>query len=225
MEQHSKSESDTELRGHLNSLYHERQNPFYVRFRSTHPNVSFPFTDLPTSEHLEYEMLSEYNFFRILKMFRSDENPFVTEKHKNETMLVDHVDFWLNYLLYSPKHGGCNWLCRMKGTNEYVGDNKPIRTVGGITYGESNRMCQIGYATCEEYRNRNLTSEAVRQMLDSAFGKLNLLHIYATTDADNVNSRNFLQKLGFRPTKEKHVDFLLQREDFYTSEDATKKNL
>ena len=224
MEQHSKSESDTELRGHLNSLYHERQNPFYVRFRSTHPNVSFPFTDLPTSEHLEYEMLSESNFFHILEMFRSDESPFVIEEYKDETLLVNHVDFWLNYLLYSPKHGGCNWLCRMKGTNKYVGIIN-LYELSMESHGESNRKGQIGYATCEEYRNRNLTSEAVRQMLDSAFGKLNLLHIYATTDADNVNSRNFLQKLGFRPTKEKHVDFLLQRKDFYTSEDATKKNL
>ena len=56
---------------------------------------------------------------------------------------------------------------------------------------------ELGYWLAEEYWGQGVMTEAVRQICREAFGRFDLLRIYAEPFADNQGSRRVLEKAGF----------------------------
>lgn len=56
---------------------------------------------------------------------------------------------------------------------------------------------ELGYWLAEAYWGRGVMTEAVRRICQEAFGKFDIVRIYAEPFADNIGSRRVLEKAGF----------------------------
>lgn len=63
---------------------------------------------------------------------------------------------------------------------------------------EDGRQAQIGFTLARAYQGQGIANEAVKTMLDHAFGAWNLHRVCATTDCLNTGSIALLERLGFR---------------------------
>lgn len=59
------------------------------------------------------------------------------------------------------------------------------------------KSAELGYWLAEEYWGQGVMTEAVRRICREAFGRFDLLRIYAEPFADNQGSRRVLEKAGF----------------------------
>jgi ribosomal-protein-alanine N-acetyltransferase len=69
-------------------------------------------------------------------------------------------------------------------------------TLGGIDW--ENRRAEIGFAPARTSWGQGLMPEALRALIEHAFGPLNLHRIEADVDPRNEASVRLLEKLGFR---------------------------
>jgi ribosomal-protein-alanine N-acetyltransferase len=66
----------------------------------------------------------------------------------------------------------------------------------GIIRG-SLQSCMVGYFVAEARSGRGLATQAVREVLDVAFGELALHRVEAGTAVDNLTSQRVLERNGF----------------------------
>ena len=59
------------------------------------------------------------------------------------------------------------------------------------------KSAELGYWLAEEHWGRGVMTEAVRQVCQEAFGRFDILRIFAEPFADNLGSRRGLEKAGF----------------------------
>jgi aminoglycoside 6'-N-acetyltransferase len=60
------------------------------------------------------------------------------------------------------------------------------------------RQAEIGFTLACEHQGRGLAAEAVRRVLDFAFGELGLHRVAAITDARNAAAASLLERIGMR---------------------------
>src|SRR5205085_7233095 len=60
------------------------------------------------------------------------------------------------------------------------------------------RQAEIGFTLAREHQGRGLATEAVRRLLDYAFGELGLHRVVGVTDARNHAAAALLRRTGFR---------------------------
>jgi ribosomal-protein-alanine N-acetyltransferase len=77
-------------------------------------------------------------------------------------------------------------------------DNRVIGLVGLGSWSRHHHRAEVGYDFAHAYWGQGLGSEAVKAVLRFGFEHLQLHRIYASTIADNVESVNMLEKLGFQ---------------------------
>ena len=94
----------------------DKSQYFLKHFREQHPKPYNNFTNLPDSENLSYEMLSLENQEAVPKMFEAENNLFVIAEYKDKDAFASYTNYHLNYNRFSPKHGGCDWLFKLKET-------------------------------------------------------------------------------------------------------------
>ena len=73
--------------------------------------------------------------------------------------------------------------------------------IGGIALTNVDSLDQtatIGYWLGEKYWNKNYAAEALEEILEFSFNKLNLRRINSSTFVGNVSSRKMLEKYGFK---------------------------
>ncbi|MQY06366.1 GNAT family N-acetyltransferase [Actinomadura macrotermitis] len=61
------------------------------------------------------------------------------------------------------------------------------------------RSCFVGYWVARAHTGRGVATEALRQVLDVAFGELRLHRVEAFTQVDNHASQRVLERNGFSP--------------------------
>jgi len=77
-------------------------------------------------------------------------------------------------------------------------DGKAVGGVGIVPQQDVERIsAEIGYWLGEQYWNKGMMTEAVRQMVVYAFTQFPLLKIYAPVFDFNIASQRVLQKVGF----------------------------
>jgi aminoglycoside 6'-N-acetyltransferase len=108
--------------------------------------------------------------------------------------------------------GRFEWLVK-------VGD--PVAAVGWISLrvnDRSPRIGEVGYSLLPEARGRGFATDALRAMIDEAFGAAELDEVQACIVPENVASRAVLDRVGFREERMlrggavirgRHVDVLL----------------
>jgi len=103
----------------------------------------------------------------------------------------------------SKRRRHCELAITLKGEKKVVG----MVNLYDIDY--NSRKCKIGYWIGKEYRRKGYTEEACKAIIQSAFKKLKMHKISATTLTDNYSSNKLLKKLGFkRLATSKHDRFI-----------------
>ena len=89
--------------------------------------------------------------------------------------------------------GKClNWGVALRGSDELIGK------VNLFDYDAKHRRAEIGYAFDPRHWGKGLATEAMRPVLDHAFGVLRFHRVEADTDPGNLASIAVLEKFGFR---------------------------
>lgn len=78
-------------------------------------------------------------------------------------------------------------------------DDRAVGTIGAFRGNNIHRQtAELGYYLAEEYWNRGIVTDAVRQITDYLFANTDLLRIFATPFSDNFGSCRVLEKAGFQ---------------------------
>jgi RimJ/RimL family protein N-acetyltransferase len=77
-------------------------------------------------------------------------------------------------------------------------DDRPIGSIGLHPRDLPNLTMEIGYCLHRAFWGQGVVVEAVRAVLDAAFGELGLHRVFATCDVRNVGSWRVMEKLGMR---------------------------
>ncbi len=95
------------------------------------------------------------------------------------------------------KKEGLRWAITVKGSDKLTGTAGVWRLVKDHFRGE------IGYELSPDHWQKGIMSEALNEILNFAFNKMNLHTIEANIDPENIASEKLLAKLGFE--KEGHL--------------------
>lgn len=77
-------------------------------------------------------------------------------------------------------------------------DDKVIGSIGAFRQGNIHRYtAELGYYIAEDYWNKGITTEAVKQICDFVFNNSDIIHIFAEPFAHNAASCRVLEKAGF----------------------------
>jgi RimJ/RimL family protein N-acetyltransferase len=174
---------------------------FLAQFRKTPAEPSYEYIDLPDTERLTFELVTEDNYTTIHQLFANDSNPFVINDYKDSNELEKYIDCQLNYNRYSRKYGACDWLIQLKETKQYIGILN-LYSLSQETFNDIHKRCMIGFSMSEAFRRKYYTLEAVRQLIDHANQHYGRNKIVANTEKDNRASQSFLRKMGFEERTE-----------------------
>ena len=78
-------------------------------------------------------------------------------------------------------------------------NGKVIGSIGAFRQGNIHRQtAELGYYISEEYWNKGIMTEAVKQLCDYVFSNTDIIRIYAEPFAYNIGSCRVLEKAGFQ---------------------------
>lgn len=94
------------------------------------------------------------------------------------------------------------WVSRYKDTKNYQwcieckSNHQAIGSMAIVHMEEEINSVEIGYCIGEEYWNRGITSEALKEVIRFLFEKVECNRIYARHDLQNPNSGKVMKKAG-----------------------------
>lgn len=157
---------------------------------------SFRYQNLPDTDRLRYELVTWKNFTAYLDLFQNDPNPFVDEHFKTRPKLERYIAHLLEYSRYSFKHGGCDWLLRLKIDGTPIG----VLHVYDLNWEFIDGKffpCMVGYALGEAFRKQGFAYEAASHLLNQIPVLFQRYEAMAEPLAGNHASNSVLRKLGF----------------------------
>lgn len=109
----------------------------------------------------------------------------------------DDIDLFFSRLSTEPNQPG-SWfqmVVTVKTNNEVIGDV-------GMHFSEDLHQVEIGCTLHKTHHRKGYATEALSEVLDYLFNKLNKHRVFASVHPENISSINLLKRLGFR--KEAH---------------------
>jgi RimJ/RimL family protein N-acetyltransferase len=173
-----------------------RRKVFFERLPRRTMTPCFEFINLSPTERLTFEILDDDNYLEVFEMFENDTNPFVLADYKDLEMWEDYADCQLYWNRISCKYAGCDWLIKLKTTEQTVGILN-LYELSRETYNDKHKKCMVGYTISTSFRRQHYATEAVKQLLSHAFEHFNLHTIIANTEKNNLASKALLANLGF----------------------------
>jgi len=161
------------------------------------------FCEMENSERLQYEILTTYNYPSIFEMFHDDDSEFTDNRFK-DLMLAEQYAAEIGELVYQAKHGGCDFLVKLKSTDKYVGILH-LFDYSLENYSDVAKRCSIGFAIAKAYHRRYYATEAVQHLMQYAYIKHQKTKFLAYTKIPNNPANAFLKSLGMT----------LKNEDYY----------
>jgi RimJ/RimL family protein N-acetyltransferase len=119
---------------------------------------------------------------------------------------------WIAAQIEQHANDGAEWAFAIECEGECVGV-AGLKRESWIAQGERDDLYEIGYWLGVPFWGRGLMTEAVKAILDHAFGPLEQTCIVAGYFADNHASARVLEKLGFRETGRGQHHCVSRRED------------
>jgi RimJ/RimL family protein N-acetyltransferase len=147
--------------------------------------------------------MNDENYLEVFETFKNDMNSFVLKDYKDLEKWEDYVDYQLYWNRLSCKNGGCDWLIKLKNTQQTVGILN-LYELNRETYNDNHKKCMIGYSIGEAFRRQHYATEAVKQLVLHAFEYFDLHTIIANTEKDNLASKALLTNFGFVEKTEKY---------------------
>ena len=142
--------------------------------------------------------MSRDNAERLWRLFSSDLHPFLDKRFTERELFEEYIDCLLDWMPYSARYGGADWLVSLRENGEDVG----VVHLYNLTeedYNGNRYTCAVGFATAEKYRNQGVMSEAVPQCIDYAAATFGVTSCLAYLKKDNAASAALLRKLHFIP--------------------------
>ncbi|MEY4903120.1 MAG: hypothetical protein RLZZ292_935 [Bacteroidota bacterium] len=174
------------------------------------------FPDLLPSERLEYEKLSAENYLHLLPLFKEDESPFLDGRYKEETAAKENLDF-VQDMVYDTKCGGCDFLIRLKGTQQYIGILH-LFDYSLETFLDVPLRCTLGYAIAKPFRRHYFATEAIRHLIDYAHQNHGKRKFLVYTSIKNDPSNSLMQSLNFRLANDEYCYGEDGSDNFYVLE-------
>jgi ribosomal-protein-alanine N-acetyltransferase len=134
----------------------------------------------------------------------------VTEADLPALLVVNSDDAVTRYLPYASWRGiedARNWYARMSALQAAgsalqfaILERRSGTAIGScllFRYEESSARAELGYVLGHAHWGRGYMHEALRSLIDCAFGELGLRRLEAEVDARNARSARVLTQLGF----------------------------
>ena len=161
------------------------------------------FPEMQASERLMYEILTAENYPSLVEIFFDDDSEFTDQRFKNLT-LAEQYAIEIGESIYQAKHGGCDFLIKLKITGEYIGILH-LFDYSLETFSDVPKRCSIGFAIAKSHRRQYYATEAVRHLMEYAHATHQKTKFLAYTKIPNNPANALLASLGMT----------LKNEDYY----------
>lgn len=151
-----------------------------------------PFTNLAT-ERLLLRELQPRDAEQIFKI-RSDNRVNEFLDRTPATSIKDGLNFINQIIASQHKQEGIMWAITLKE------DPKLIGTIVYWHIVKEKDEAEVGYEMLPDYFGKGIMREALFKVTEFGFGTMRLKTIVADTKAENLRSRNLLEKCGFVKT-------------------------
>jgi RimJ/RimL family protein N-acetyltransferase len=161
------------------------------------------FPSLPDSERLAYEFLTVENSSVLVDLFQQDNNPFIDERFKT---LEGARQFALESenAKCSAKHGGCDFLIRLKNSQNYIGVLH-LFDLSIESFAENDLKATIGFAIASPNYRQYFATEAVKHFIQYIQQSLKKTMILAYTPVENQAANDFLLAINLFPNNEDYI--------------------
>jgi [ribosomal protein S5]-alanine N-acetyltransferase len=159
--------------------------------RSDILDINFDPFPVLTSDRLVLRRLQAQDVDAIFKL-RSNPNVMRYVNRPLTQTKAEAIEWYEKVDRALENNEGIMWCMSLK---ENV--TKKIGNIGLWRIEKENYRAELGYMTDPEYQGRNLTTEAIRIVIDYGFKKLKLHSIEARIDSQNLASAAVLKKTGF----------------------------
>ncbi len=162
------------------------------------------FDKLKPSERLEYELMDESNMVQLLRIFKEDDNPYVTEDYKDLKKLKKYYKEMQQLRITQSKLAGHDWFIRLKDTGTFIGVIS-IYELSRETINENDRKCSLGFAIGDAYQRHHYATEAIYNIFEFVKNELGRSLVLAYTQDGNLASKLLLQKIGFEDVTDEYM--------------------
>ncbi len=162
------------------------------------------FDKVKPSERLEYELVDESNVLKLLKIFKEDDNPYVTEDYKDLKKLKNYYSEMQQLRTTQSKLAGHDWLIKLKDSDTYIG----VISIYGLsreTISDNDRKCSLGFAIGDAYQHHHYATEAIYNIFGFVKNDLGRSLVLAYIQDGNLASKLLLQKLGFEDVTNEYM--------------------
>lgn len=105
---------------------------------------------------------------------------------------LEDARLWVNMAhRYERAGSGYQFAIELRGSGEIIGG------IGLKNVNRDDQNVEVGYCIARPFWNKGHASEAMRLILSFAFGRLDMMRVYAVVDATNVPSVRVLEKARF----------------------------
>jgi RimJ/RimL family protein N-acetyltransferase len=150
------------------------------------------FPPMPDSERLSYEIITNNNYSILVSLFEADENPFIDQRFKSLDQAKEYAED-LTDMLYDPKHGGCDFLIRLKNTPIYIG---VVHLFDFSLETHWATCCTLGFAIGAPFRRKRYATEAMQNLMRYAHTYHQKTFFLVYTAQENLPSNAFVQSLN-----------------------------
>ncbi|MGB4958541.1 MAG: GNAT family N-acetyltransferase [Saprospiraceae bacterium] len=151
-----------------------------------------------------YELVTQTNVLKLLKIFRKDNHPYVTEDYKDFKKLKKYYKDMQQLRDARSKLAGHDWLIRLKDIDTYIGIIS-IYELSREEIGDGDRKCTLGFAIGNNFHRKYYATEAVQNMFDYVKNDLGRSLVLAYTQDGNQPSKHMLKKLGFEDVTDEYM--------------------
>ncbi|MCD5322342.1 MULTISPECIES: GNAT family N-acetyltransferase [Pontibacillus] len=106
---------------------------------------------------------------------------------------IEDTDEFLHFILSSERGERLSpWAMIEKDSGKMIG------TIDYVSWRESHRNGEIGYALSSDYWGKGYTTEAAKRVVQFGFEEMNLHKVTAQVLVENLQSQRVLQKIGMK---------------------------
>jgi ribosomal-protein-alanine N-acetyltransferase len=167
-----------------------------LHYPDMQPRWNFP--PIEATPRLYFERVSRDNAERLWRLFSADTNPFLDKRFSQRALFEEYMDCLLDWMPYSAKYGGADWLVSLRESGEDAGVVH-LYNLSEEDFRNNRYSCAVGFATAEKHRNQGIMSEAVPRCIEYAAATFGITSALAYLKKENAASAALLRKLHFIP--------------------------
>ncbi|MBK9255441.1 MAG: GNAT family N-acetyltransferase [Saprospiraceae bacterium] len=162
------------------------------------------FDKVKPSERLRFELLVESNLVHLYRIFKENDNPYVTEDYKDFDKLKMYYADMQQLRTSQSKYAGYDWLLRLKDSETYIGVIS-IYDLSRETINDKDRKCSLGFAIGDAFRRKYFATESIQHIFNFVKNDLDRSLVLAYTNNENLASIRLLQKFGFEDVTDEYT--------------------